>query len=346
MKPLFQVKKMGLLVVLVIISLSSACTQSSGNNPGAAVNQWVSSTPAEVTSSLPGSATPTRTQTASPTPRPTITPRPTRTRFPTRTPLPPTATEFPWPELSAYLPLPGDAPQCSRMSYQVNLSSASMSCSLWAGGSSSISIEVSGRAYDDRALQLSSSLAPIDLPLVGQGSAAGVSPNGNSITALFYKHTAKVTVVYNSNKQAQINNVLPFLTWMDKKVPDELKAPRTYRFPDTENLALSSQYFSGVRFEVLNQGISSDAAEFPQGSSICLYVAPKTGDYQQLWSVVLYDVKKDQVLKKYMYEMYTQKLCGNLDPSYSAGQFVAGDSYQIRIAVGEDWVVTIPFTTK
>ena len=228
----------------------------------------------------------------------TATPRPTRTRLPTRTALPTTATEFPWPELTAYLPLPSDVSQCAQVSYRVNLNSATLSCTLWAGGSFSITIEVSELLYSDKSLQLSSSLVPIDVPLIGQGSVGGVSASGNSITTLFYKKNARVTIVYNVRSVTKINNGVPLANWMDQKIPDEVRAPKTYRFPTTANLALAGRYFSGVRFEVLNQGNSSSNSDFPQGSSICMYVAPATTDYQQLWSVVLYDVKNERILKK------------------------------------------------
>ena len=291
------------------------------------------------------------TPTPSRTPRPTITSTviPSKTPIPTKTTVPsktPTATLVPGPLLDTYLPTQKDMPQCRSLQYQISFNTATTTCVLQPVGSITIAITLGSKPILASSLKLATTLTPIDFPTVGDASLAGKNSKGDAIVVLMVKGTTRLTITYSTSKiPVKVENVLSVAKLMDRGELSQANPPSAIGFDATLNPDLVKNYFSQINFWILTKGAYRSVPEFPQGSTVCLVWAP-TKTTRDTWTAYLVDKKNDKVLKKVNGEMFYQKICSGLAPSYASNQFVVGDEYEVRLVVGKDWVASFPFTTK
>lgn len=279
-----------------------------------------------------------------------VTPNPTRpitesdlakTLYPESTPTP-----IPGEELTAYLPGLADLPQCQSINYSVALNSAQATCALQPRGSLSISILSSPTPYAPKSLTLPAAYQPIQFDTLGYASIAGVNQQGDALMVAFITSRIRVTLTYSTPKQAvDQRTVLAVARKVAEKVPESSPPPLALSFPDNQHLENRELYFSAIHFSLYGDGQYRYTSDYKQGDQVCAYVAPSRRAYDQFWTIVLYDLQKEQVLKKMVRGMYPQNLCG-LSPDYPKDTYQAGDVYEVRIAVNDEWVATFPFTTS
>jgi hypothetical protein len=287
----------------------------------------------------------TSTKTIAPTrtTAPTRTPAPTKTLRPTNTPSP---TGVPGPELTTYLPAAADLPQCRSLLYTIQLSSASITCTLKTWGTVSISFTVAGSPYKTTSLKVADPYRQIDFPTFGDGSIAGKTAIGDKVIATFIKNKTRISIIYSAPKSlVNIEDVVQIAQIMSDKDPGDVNPPLGLEFSGTQNPDLVRQSFSQVNFWVRSNGFYRQTPDFPINSIVCLVVVP-TKTTRDNWSAYLYDQQKNMVVSKVTGEMVEQKVCSGLAPVYAKDQFKAGDQYEIRLVVGQDWVATFELVTK
>jgi hypothetical protein len=338
MKSFLGRQKPWLIVLIVLLFILESCSQKTQT-------PVENTQPAEITLTTP-SPTVTDTITISPTITPTLTAAPTSTKtlIPTKTPTP---TPVPGPELTTYLPNQSDLPQCRHVQYLVRLASATFSCTLATNASFTISIAVAATPYQASSLALPNQFGAVDFPNFGDGSIAGETTAGNRATAIFVKNKTKVTIAYYSTPRipVKIDDVINLAKMVDSKDPGDVNPPLSFAFTANQNLALAKPDFYQLNFWVLHNGMYQQTNDFAQGSTICMVMYP-TKTTRDLWSAYLYDKQHDSIVDIIVGEMYYQKICSGLTPTYSTGKFKAGDAYEIRLVLGNDWVATFPFVTK
>jgi len=258
-----------------------------------------------------------------------------------------TPTPLPGQELIAYLPRPADLPECQAINYVVALTSAQAACSLIPRGSLSISIISSPAPYAAKSLALPAAYQPVQFETLGQASIAGVNEQGDAMTVAFITRQVRVSLTYNTPKQ-EVNptTVLLIARKIEEKVPASSPPPLALSFPENRQLEKKATYFSTINFSLITDGQYRYSSDFKQGDRVCVYAAPVRRAYDQLWTIVLYDLQKEQVLKKMVRGMYAQSVCGGLEPDYTKDSYKAGDRYEIRIAVNYEWIATLPFETS
>ncbi len=258
-----------------------------------------------------------------------------------------TPTPLPGQELIAYLPRPADLPECQAINYVVALTSAQAACSLIPRGSLSISIISSPAPYAAKSLALPAAYQPVQFETLGQASIAGVNEQGDAMTVAFITRQVRVSLTYNTPKQ-EVNptTVLLIARKIEEKVPASSPPPLALSFPENRQLEKKATYFSTINFSLITDGQYRYSSDFKQGDRVCVYAAPVRRAYDQLWTIVLYDLQKEQVLKKMVRGMYAQSVCGGLEPDYTKDSYKAGDRYEIRIAVNDEWIATFPFETS
>jgi hypothetical protein len=337
MKRFLTRQKPWLILLIILLLILESCSQQT-QRPGGKTQ------PAEMPSTTP-SPTVTSTMTISPTATPTATAGPTATKTlsPTNTPPP---TPVPGPEVTTYLPNQSDLPQCIHLQYLVRLNNATVSCTLAGKASFSISIAVANSSFKTSSLALPSLNDAVDFPTFGDGSIAGKTKAGDKVTAIFVKHKTKVTIVYYTPRtKININDVINLAQMMESKDPGDVNPPLSLAFTANQNLALAKQLFSQLNFWILTNGAYQQTNNFAEGSTVCMVIYPHKTT-RDTWSAYLYDKQEDAVVNILVGEIYYQKACGGLTPTYSTGTYKAGDAYEIRLVVGNDWVATFPFVTK
>jgi hypothetical protein len=336
MKSLLARQKPWLILLIILLFTLESCSQQT-QTPG-----WTP--PAEITLTMP-SPTVTSTMTISPTKAPTSTATPTSTKTlsPTKTPVP---TAVSGPEVTTYLPNQSDLPQCSHLQYLVRLNNATVTCTLKTYGSFTISIVVATSPYKASTLVLPNLYDAVDFPTFGDGSIAGKNKAGDRATAIFVKGKTRVTIAYSTPKtQIKIDEVINLAQIMDSKDPGDVNPPLSLAFTANQNLDLAKQYLSQLNFWAIRNGVYQHTNDFMEGSTICMVILPMKTTRDK-WSAYLYDKQRDSIVSIVVGEMYYQRVSSGLTPTYSTGKFKAGDAYEIRLVVGNDWVATFPFVTK
>ena len=338
MKSFLVHKKPWFILLIILLFILESCSQKTQTPVG--------KTPiAEITLTTPS---PTITSTTTNTPTETLTltaaPTATKTLIPTKTPSP---TPVPGPEVTIYLPNQSDLPQCNHVQYVVRLKNASLTCTLKTYGTFTISIIVATSPYKASSLVLPSLYTAVDFPTFGDGSIAGKTKAGDRATAIFIKGKTIVTIIYFTSRiQIKLDEVINLAKLIDNKDPGDANPPLSLAFTANQNLDLAKQLFSSLNFWVIHNGIYQQTNDFAEGSTICMVIYPMKTTHD-LWSAYLYDKQKNSVVNIVSGEMYYQKVTSPyLIPSYPAGKFKAGDDYEIRLVVGNDWVATFPFVTK
>lgn len=255
-------------------------------------------------------------------------------------------TPTPGEELTAYLPRLSELPQCRTLDYTVALTSARASCALDPRGSLSITIQTSPTPYAPKSLTLPAAYQPVRFETIGDASIAGTNAAGDAMYVAFIRLQTRVTLTYNTPGQtANPLTVREIARLLEAKTPESSPPPLALRFPAEPRLEKKSAYFSAVHFSLISKGQYRFSQDFKQGDQVCVYVAPLQRDHSQLWTIVLVDLQTEQVVKKMVRGMYAQNLCGGLEPDYPKDTYRAGDQYEVRIAVNNEWVVTYPFET-
>lgn len=265
----------------------------------------------------------------------------------TALPLEELATADPGQELIAYLPRLTDLPQCQSLDYVIQTTNARAVCNIIPQGSISVTIMASPTPYTANSLSLPTAYQAVDHDTIGQASVAGTSERGDGVTVLFIKKQIKVFLSYSTpNQVADPETVLKIARLVERNVPESSPPPLTLSFPDNQQLERKAAYFSAIQLSLITNGRYHFSSDFKQGDQICVYIAPLKTAYDELWTIVLYDLQKNQVVKKMMRGMYAQNVCSGLEPEYPKDSYKTGDQYEIRIAVNEEWVATFPLVTR
>lgn len=256
-------------------------------------------------------------------------------------------TQEPGEELSVYLPILEELPQCLSLDYVVQLTSARAVCSLIPQGSLSITVFAADKAYAESSLSLPTGYKEVAHDPIGQASIAGTSERGDTVTITLFKKQMRVFLSYTTPRMpVDPLQVLAIARRMERKLPESSPPPLALSFPEEPRLEKKADYFSAIQVSLITNGRYHFSSEFNKGDRICVYVAPLRTDYDQLWTIVLYDLQTEQVVKKMLRGMYAQNVCSGLEPDYPQGTYKAGDRYELRIAVKDEWIATFPLETQ
>lgn len=256
-------------------------------------------------------------------------------------------TPAPGQELTAYLPRLADLPQCRNLDYVVTLTSARASCSLEPRGSLSITLTASPAPYAPKSLTLPAAYKPVQFDTIGDASIAGVNATGDAMMVAFIKLQLRVTLTYSTPNQAVDSvTVRSVARLLEAKTPESSQPPLALSFTENQNLENKGLYFSAIHFSLINNGQYRFTSNYQEGDRVCVYAAPRQRDYGLLWTIVLYDLQTEQVVKKMLRGMYAQNLCGGLEPDYPKDTYKPGDRYEVRIAVNDEWIATYPLVTS
>lgn len=273
---------------------------------------------------------------------------PTRTPYPTRTPAPPTATPIPNPQLDTYMPGMADLPMCLSLSYNIGINSASLNCGLKTYGSFSISLNPSSALYNKDALLIPANYFAVEVPVIGTASSAGKNDTEDNLILQFYKKRVKVTINYSTPRiPVKVDDVVAIAQIMEQKIPEVINLPTSLTFPDTPHLENVKNYFTEIKLLIYSKSTFFSSPEYPRNAQVCVYVAPAKTEREKFWTVVFYNQQTEKIERKMMYGMVANRICGGLEPSYTPkNPFTAGDQYEVRIAVNDEWVATFPYVTK
>ena len=256
-------------------------------------------------------------------------------------------TANPGEELVVYLPRLSDLPQCQSLDYVVALTSARAVCNIIPQGNISITVFAADKVYAESSLSLPTGYTAVEHNPIGQASIVGTSERGDAVTVTFIKKQMRVFLSYSTPKlPVDPLKVIDIARRIERGLPESSPPPLALSFPEEPKLDKRADYFSAVQVSLITNGRYHFSSEFNKGDRICVYVAPLRTDYDQLWTIVLYDVQQEQVVKKMLRGMYAQNVCSGLEPEYAKDSYQAGDQFELRIAVKDEWIHTFPLVTQ